>query len=56
MKENVTDTIDTFIKIENKVRANDCEIVKKEAKQMTEEDDIKRGVAILRKIRNNRKG
>lgn len=28
----------------------------KEAKQMTEEDDIKRGVAILRKIRNNRKG
>lgn len=28
----------------------------KEAKQMTEEDDIKRGVTILRKIRNNRKG
>lgn len=28
----------------------------KEAKQMTEENDIKRGVAILRKIRNNRKG
>jgi len=28
----------------------------KEAKQMTDEDDIKRGVAILRKIRNNRKG